>query len=260
MRPYCARMRRRHLLLGLLVTALLPAACGEDDPRGGAAGADVTVLAAASLTGAFEEIAVAFEREHEGTAVDLSFDGSARLATAIVEGAPADVFASADPPNLDRVRAADLLTGDPVVFATNALQIVVAEGNPLGIDSLDDLLGPDVTLSLCDAAVPCGAYAAQAFDRAGLVPPPAGDQDDVKGVLTQVQLGEADAGIVYVTDVLAADDVEGVGLDADQQVVATYPAGVLADAADPEGAVAFLDFLRGEEARSILEDFGFGLP
>ncbi len=108
--------------------------------------------------------------------------------------------------------------------------------------------------------MPCGKYAAQAFEKAGLEVPPAGAQENVKGVLTQVQLGEADAGIVYVTDVLAAEDVEGIDLAADQQVEATYPASVLADASNPEAAAAFLAFLTGEAARSILEDFGFGLP
>lgn len=249
---------------------MLTAACGDDDPSTTAtttteAPADelqgtITVLAAASLTDAFGEIAAAFEAEHDGVEVDVSFDGSAKLATAIIEGAPADLFASADEANLSKVADEDLLTGEPSTFARNVLQIVVPAGNPLGIDSLDDLLAPDLTLSLCGEEVPCGKYAGQAFEKAGLEVPPAGDQENVKGVLTQVQLGEADAGIVYLTDVLAAEDVEGIDLAADQQVEATYPASVLADASNPEAAAAFLAFLTGEEARSILEALGFGLP
>ena len=245
-------------LIPALAVVLVMVACGGDDRSPDRT--TTTVLGAASLTDALGEIAAAFETDNEDVDVQLSFDGSAKLATAIVEGAPADMFASADQPNMDKVGAADLLTGEESIFATNVLQIVVAEGNPLGIDSLDDLTGSDVTLSLCGAEVPCGKYAAQAFENAGLATPAAGDQESVKGVLTQVQLGEADAGIVYLTDVLAADGVEGIDLAADAQVEATYTASVLAEASNPGAAAAFLAFLTGDEAQAILERFGFGLP
>ena len=253
------------IVVGLLLAGCGGAGCGgtgDDDPSPATASLSgtVTVLAAASLTGAFGEIATAFEADNEGVDVQLSFDGSAKLATVIIEGAPADLFASADQPNMDKVGDADRLTGEESIFATNVLQIVVAEGNPLGIDSLEDLTEGDVALSLCGAEVPCGKYAAQAFDNAGLITPAAGDQESVKGVLTQVQLGEADAGIVYLTDGLAADGVEGVDLAADAQVEATYPASVLADASNPAAATAFLAFLTGDEAQAILERFGFGPP
>ena len=220
----------------------------------------ITVLGAASLTEAFDEIASAFEADHEGIRVHLSFDGSARLATSIVEGAPADLFASADQATMDTVRDADRLTGEQSIFATNVLQIVVPDGNPLDIESLADLGRSDVTLSLCGAEVPCGAYAAQAFERAGLATPAAGDQGNVKGVLAQVQLGEADAGIVYRTDVLAAEGVEGVDLDAAARAATTYAGSVLADASNPEVAAAFLGFLLSERAQAILNRFGFGPP
>lgn len=241
-------MRRLVLVIPL---ATLMAACS-----GGGEEELVTVLAASSLTGALTEIAAAYEAEHDGVEVELSFDGSARLATAIVEGAPADVFASADEPNMERVVEEGMVDDAPTVFATNRLEIVVADGNPLGVELLADLA--DLRLALCQPAVPCGAYAAEAFARAGLSAPPAGDQENVKGVLTQVQLGEADAGLVYVTDVLAADDVEGVDLPAAQQVDAAYSSAVIA----PGGgeAAAFVDFLRGSEARRILSSLGFGIP
>jgi molybdate transport system substrate-binding protein len=252
------------VLVALLLSVL--AACGSDDialdpttapaaPRG-----TLTVVAAASLTDAFAEISTAFEAANGDVEVELTFDGSARLATAIIEGAPADLFASADETSMARVTDEDGTSGEPVVFATNVLQIVVPEGNPRGIDSLADLTNPEVTVALCSPEVPCGAYAAQAFEAAGLELPPAGEQDNVKGVLTQVQAGEADAGIVYRTDVLAAEHVEGVEPAADAQVEATYPAAVLAEASNPDAAAAFLAFLTGDEARSILEDLGFGLP
>lgn len=243
-------------LIALLL--IVPAGCGVED--GSDARGNLTVVAAASLTDAFGEIAGALEAQNEDLDVELSFDGSARLATAIIEGAPADVFASADEASLARVTEDGLTSGEPVVFATNVLQIVVPDGNPLGIETLEDLTSPDVTLSLCGPEVPCGRYAAQAFERAGLPVPPAGDQESVKGVLTQVQLGEADAGIVYRTEVLASEEVEGIDLAPGEQVVATYPAAVLAESSNPEVAAAFLAFLTGPEGRSVLNDFGFGLP
>lgn len=260
-------MRRTRLALAAAL-AVVMAACGGSDalvdspPTAGPPEitGSVTVLGAASLTDAFGALASAFEADHEGVDVQLSFDGSSKLATAIIGGAPADLFASADEASMDRVGEADRLSGEPSIFATNALQIVVPEGNPLAIQSLEDLASTDLALSLCAAEVPCGRYAAEAFARAGLATPPAGDQDSVKGVLTQVQLGEADAGIVYVTDVLAAVGVEGIDLPSDVQVEAVYPAAVLATASNPTAAAALLAFLAGDEAQAILGRFGFGPP
>jgi len=246
------------VVLGLLVVA----ACTSGDPKAqeeGEGGA-VTVLAAASLTGAFEEIALAFESEHPGVDVQLSFDGSARLATAILEGAPADVFAPADAPNMERLVAEGLVAGDPVDFAINVVQIVVPAGNPDGISSLQDLTTPGRRVALCAPAAPCGRYAAIAFALAGLDLPPAAEQENVKGVLTQVQLGEADAGIVYATDVLAAEGVESVDLPEDQWVQTLSPVAVLDDAPNPAAAASFVGFLRGNEARRILTGLGFGIP
>lgn len=246
----------------MLAVAVGLAACGDDsadgtpgDPLSGA----VTVLAATSLTDAFEEIAAVFEAEHEGVDVALTFDGSARLANAVLEGAPGDVFASADAENLSKVADAGLVEGTGTVFATNALQIVVAAGNPLGIRGLEDL-GGDVVLSICAVEVPCGSYAATAFERAGLRAPRAGEAENVRGVLSRVQLGEADAGIVYVSDVLAADGVDGVDLAEAEQVVGSYPAAALADAANPAVAAAFVSFLTGPEVQAILAGLGFGPP
>jgi molybdate transport system substrate-binding protein len=241
----------------LLATVGLTA-CGDDASRNGLSGR-VTVLAATSLTDAFDEIAAAFEAEHDDVEVTVTYDGSARLANAILEGAPADVFASADEVNLAKVLDADLGDGPGTPFATNGLQIVVASGNPLVIGGLDDL-DDDVVLSLCAVEVPCGSYAAAAFERAGLPVPAAGEEANVRGVLSRVQLGEADVGIVYVTDVLAAEGVEGVDLAAGEQVTASYPAAVLADAANPDVAAAFVAFLTSPEAQAVLARLGFGAP
>lgn len=260
---------RRRLLIAVSSVALLLAACGGTDDPGpegtGTPATDdlegtVTVLGAASLTDAFAEVADAFEATHEGVDVALTFDGSSKLAASIIEGVPADVFASAEEANLEKVVDEGLADGTGTVFATNVLQIVVAEGNPLGINGLDDLNGAGGVVSLCKEDVPCGKYAAQAFEQVGLDVPPAGEEDSVKGVLTKVMLGEADAGLVYVTDVLAAKGVEGVDLAAEQQVRATYPAVVLTDAPNSEAAAAFVAFLTGEEAQAILAEYGFGRP
>lgn len=238
----------------LLVAALGVAGCGAE---GGGTGETLTVLAATSLTEPLGEVAAAFEAEHEELDVALTFDGSARLATAVIEGVPADVFASADVANLAKVAEAGRAQGTSTVFATNRLQIVVAEGNPLGIGGLDDLDG-DVVLSLCAVEVPCGSYATQAFRHAGLPTPRGGEEENVRAVLSRVQLGEADAGIVYVTDVLGADGVEGIDLAPDEGVEASYPATVLTDANDPGAAAAFVAFLTGAQAQAILAAHGFG--
>lgn len=236
------------------MAAMTMVACGDDSSGSG----PVTVLAATSLTDAFGEIAAAFEASND-IEVELTFDGSARLATAIIEGAPADVFASADEANLAKVAEARMTEGAATVFATNVLQIVVAAGNPLGITDLRDLRG-DVVVSLCAVEVPCGAYAAEAFERAGLPVPSAGEEENVRGVVSRVQLGEADAGIVYVTDVLAAEGVDGIDLAANERVRASYPAVVVARSTNPEGAAGFVAFLTGTEAQAILADHGFGPP
>ena len=171
------------------------------------------------------------------------------------------MFASADEANLQKVVDEGLAPADGgTIFVTNLLQIVVGEGNPLGIDDLEDLTEP----GRGPVAVPGGGAVRQvrqqAFEAAGLPVPPAGQEDKVSGVLTKVMLGEADAGLVYVTDVLAAEGVEGVDLADDEQVLATYPASVLTEAPNPEAAAAFVAFLTGAEAQGILEGYGFGLP
>lgn len=262
------RPRRHTALVAVAVLFAALGACGSDHAASGTASSSttaddvtgtVTVLAAASLSAAFTEIATAFEAAHENASVDLTFDGSSKLAAQITEGAAGDVFASADQANLDKVVTAGDARGDPVTFATNELQIVVGATNPLGIKSLADLDG-DVVVALCRPEVPCGAYAAEAFERAAVPVPAAGLEDSVTGVLTKVQLGEADAGVVYRTEVLAADGVTGVALAADEQVRATYPGTVLAAAPNPKAAAAFLLFLLSDPAQRILRDAGFGQP
>lgn len=248
----------------VVVLATLSAARAPAQQDGGSmpgtpvnAGA-VTVLAAASLTAAFQSLATAFEHGHPHLAVQLNVAGSSTLVQQIQQGAPADVFAAADEANMQKLAAAGALAGAPQVFVTNALQIVVRAGNPKRIANLVDLTKPGLTIALCGPTVPCGHYAAEAFEKAGVSVPPASQEVDVKAVLAKVSLGEADAGVVYVTDVQAAGNtVEGVAIPASANVVARYPIAVLKSASNPAGAAAFVAFILSPEGQRVLTSFGF---
>jgi molybdate transport system substrate-binding protein len=221
---------------------------------------DVTVFAAASLTDAFETIATAFEEEHPDVDVVFNFAASSELVTAIVDdGAPVDVFASADQNNMDKLVDADRNDGEPATFATNSLEIIVEPGNPLGVAGVEDLANPDIIFVTCDPAVPIGAYTQQVLEAAGVEVTPASLEENVRGIVTKVTVGEADAGIVYATDVLAAgDDADGVAIPDDINVVADYPIATVTEAANPDGAAAFVDFVLGEEGQTVLAEFAFG--
>lgn len=251
----------------LLVSLALLAACGGGDDAArpgigasGGVGGTITVLAASSLTESLTSVADAFEDQHPGVQVELSFDASSRLAASIDEGVPADVFASADEVAMAQVVDAGRAQGDAVIFATNRLAIAVPAGNPGGVRELADLAGGGLRVALCRPEVPCGRYAAEAFDRAELPLPATGEEENVKSVLAKVQLGEVDAGIVYATDVQAATGVDGVELPSDVQVLARYPAVVVADAPNPDAAAALLAFLMDDDAQAILAAAGFGAP
>lgn len=237
-------------LVGLALTTLT--GCG-----GGAAGTDtVTVFAAASLTDSFTELAASFEAANPGITVELSFAASSELATQIAEGAPADVFAAADTANMNKV-ATDIV-GEPVTFATNRLQIITESGNPLGIESLADLADPSVLFITCAPEVPIGRYTADAFAAAGVDPNPVSFEENVKGIVTKVTIGEADAGIVYTTDVLAAGSAAtGVDIPDEVNVIASYP---ISRVSSNDAAVTFVEFVLSASGRQILNDFGFGIP
>jgi molybdate transport system substrate-binding protein len=250
--------RPRPLAALLLALALLATACGGDRDGGSGGGRpELKVFAAASLTAAFGELGERFTAAN-GTKVTFNFAGSQALATQIRQGAPADVFASADVANMDKVKD---LVGTPQVFATNLLQIVVEKGNPKGVKGLGDLARGGLKVVLAAEEVPAGKYARQVLDRAGVAVAPVSLEDNVKAVVGKVGLGEADAGIVYVTDVKAGGDgVEGVDIPKDQNVVATYPiAGVRAGTHRSE-AQAFMDLVRSAEGRQVLEGHGFLPP
>lgn len=219
----------------------------------------ITVFAAASLTEAFTKIGAEFEREHPGSRVVLNFASSTELATHIVEGAPADIFASADTRSLDTIRMSDVAVGEPRTFATNSLEIIVEPENPKDISSIRDLARPDLRYITCDPSVPIGAYSADVLARAGVDVTPTSYEDNVKGIVTKVVLGEADAGIVYRSDIVAAGSkASGIVIPDADNVVVSYPIAALGR--DPsENARAFLDFVTSSPiARSILTTFGFG--
>lgn len=237
------------------LAALLAACAG-----GTRGGSTLTVFAAASLSGPFGELAAGFEASHAGVDVVTNFAGSSALAAQIGEGAPADVFAAADLESVETL-VADGLVAEPVVFATNRLAIAVERGNPLRITGVADLADPELVLALCAPEVPCGAYAADVFARAGVTPHPATWEEHVKGVLTKVAAGEADAGIVYATDVVAgAGQVDGVPVDPALQVVAEYPITRVSGTADAALAQAFVDHVLSDAGRAVLAAHGFGVP
>ena len=258
--------RSRHAVvataLTLLVLALLlplAAGCGDDAPEAAAADGggpvELTVFAAASLTESFTALAEEFEADHPEVTVTLNLASSQTCATQIKQGAPADVFASADVPHMDDV--ADLVD-TPMVFAHNELAIAVEPGNPLGIAGLADLANDELKVVLGAPEIPVGAYALKALDAQGIEVEPVSLEETVKAVVTKVELGEADAGIVYVTDIAAAGDkVEGLAIPADQNVPATYPIAALKAAAHPAEAQAFVDYVTSPDGQATLERFGF---
>lgn len=214
----------------------------------------VTVLAAASLADVLPEIADEFEQANPGIDLVLSFGGSTALAEQVVAGAPADVVATAD---LDAMARLGGLAVDPHVFATNGLALVVPAGNPGAVTGLADLARPELVVALCDATVPCGAAAERALDAAGVDASADTLEQDVRAVLTKVRLGEADVGIVYRTDALAAgDEVDtiDVGPLPGIRYAITIVEGATAEAS------AFVAFVRSDRAREVLADAGFGLP
>ncbi len=237
---------------------LLPlAACGGE----GDDGQTLTVLAAASLTETFTELAETFEDEHPDVEVELVFGSSTTLAEQAADGAPGQVLATADEASMGVADAAGVLAAAPVGFVGNSLTVVTPPDNPAGITSLDDLDGPGVDYVVCASNAPCGAAAESLLASAGVDAPPASEEVDVKAVLARVVQGEADAGLVYRTDAVAAgDDVAEVAIADADDVTTTYVVAPLsgADGARANLAADFVGLVRSEEARAVFTDAGFG--
>lgn len=246
------------LLLGALV-GLVGAGCG-DDRQGRPDEEHLTVFAAASLTEAFTQIGREFEATHAGSTVTFNFAGSSALATQINQGAPADVFASAAPAPMTAVTGAGNATG-PVVFARNQLVIAVPTGNPKHVTDLSDLAGPGVKVALCAAQVPCGAATRQVLAASGVAVTPVTYEQDVRGALSKVRLGEVDAALVYRTDVRAASaQVSGVEFPESAGAVNDYPIVALRHGVNPSLAGEFVAYVRSAAGQSVLRTAGFQVP
>ena len=225
------------------------------------AGRTLTVFAAASLQAPFTKLAGDFEASNPGTTVRLSFAGSSDLATQITQGAPADVFASADTRNMAKVSDASLVEGTPTDFATNVLAIAVPPANPASIGAFADLARPGVKVVICASQVPCGAAARAVEEASGTTLQPVSEEASVTDVLGKVTSGEADAGLVYVTDVKAAGDkVKSIPFPESGTAVNTYPIAALRTGRNKDLTAAFIAAVTGSEGRKILLDAGFGTP
>jgi len=249
------------------VAGLAMAGCGNsgDPAPGGSADGrvtgTVTVFAAASLTESFTRLGADFEAANPGSTVTFNFAGSSALANQVNQGAPADVFASAAPRNMTTVTEAGNADGTPVTFARNQLVIAVPAGNPKAVTGLADLTRRGVKVALCADQVPCGAAARSALDAAGVALTPVTLEQDVRGALAKVKLGEVDAALVYRTDARAASaDVTGVEFPESARAVNDYPIVALKDAPNPAGARAFVAYVRSAPAQAILAEAGFQSP
>jgi len=271
-------VRRRVAALAAVLAALT--ACGPAEPAADTAGpvaqgeagevsGTLTVFAAASLTDVFTELGDRLMADHPGLDIRVNFAGSSALAAQLEQGAPADVFASADENQMARVTDTGLAT-DPKIFASNPLMLVLPPDNPgnitrpenqAGAPSLAELLDHDVTMAVCAPEVPCGAAAAKLLDEAGLGGVPDTYEDDVRAVLTKVQLGEVDAGLVYLSDVHAAGDtILAFAFEQVTNEINRYPIAELADAPNPDAARAFVDLVLSDEGQQVLRDAGFLEP
>ncbi|MEV7435871.1 molybdate ABC transporter substrate-binding protein [Streptomyces griseoviridis] len=268
------RTRRTLQVAGAGAAALLAlSACSSSDSDSDAAGSDpsasaspklsgtVTVFAAASLQGSFETLGKQFEKEHPGTKVTFSFGGSDTLAANITGGAPADVFAAASPKTMAIVTDKGDAAGAPATFVRNQLEIATLPGNPDKVTSLKDLTAPGLKVVLCDKTVPCGAAAQKALDASKLKLTPVSYEQDVKAALNKVVLKEADAAVVYKTDVQAAGDkVEGVEFPESATAINDYPIALLKNAPNAAAAKAFIALVQSADGQKVLTSAGFLKP
>ncbi|KQX56922.1 MULTISPECIES: molybdate ABC transporter substrate-binding protein [unclassified Streptomyces] len=267
--------RRRTAAAVLTAALLVPlAACGDDSGKDGAGSttpgsapsgsasaapaADLTVLAAASLTDVFRTAGAAYEKSHPGTKITFSFAGSQELVAQVAQGSPADALVTADTKSMDKVRAD---TGTPTVIAKNRLVIATGKGNPFKVDELKDLADTKLKVVLAAPEVPAGKYSRKILDAQKITVKAVSQEPNVRAVLSKVELGEADAGLVYRTDAESArDKVAAVEIPDAQNAVAEYPAATVKGSANAEAAAAFVAWLSSPEAQKILRDAGFQKP
>jgi molybdate transport system substrate-binding protein len=248
------------LAVGVLAGCTQQAHAGGSDVASASPGSVLTVDAAASLAPALPKLVTGFEAAHPGTAVRLSYGGSSDLAAAIVAGAPADVFVAASVKTMATVTGAHLAAAPPVAIARNKLEIVVPKGNPGHVTGLKDFGDPARTIVICAPAVPCGATARQVFALAHVTPKPDSLEQSVTGVLTKVRLGDADAGLVYVTDVRAAHgEVLAIPVPEAEEAITDVLIAPLAQGGNPELGRAFAAYVE-QHGRNVLDAAGFLAP
>ncbi|MGW0121523.1 molybdate ABC transporter substrate-binding protein [Streptomyces sp. NPDC003327] len=261
--------RRRAAAVALTAALLTPlSACGNDDADketggSGASGSaaprtELTVLAAASLTDVFTTAGAAYEKARPGTEITFSFAGSQELVAQVSQGSPADVLVTADTTSMDKVKAD---TGAPVIIARNRLVIATGEGNPHQVGGLKDLADTKLKVVLAAPEVPAGKYSRKILDAQKITVKPVSQEPNVRAVLSKVELGEADAGLVYRTDAESAKDkVDAVEIPDAQNAIAQYPAAALKDSENAGAAAAFVAWLSSPEGQKILRDAGFQQP
>lgn len=246
--------------LALTLAGCSSSAKTKDDGGGGALSGSITVFAASSLTGAFNTLGSQFEAAHQGTKITFNYGASGTLATQIVQSAPADVFASAAPKNMDTVVQAGEAS-NPVTFVKNTGEIAAAPGNPAKIATVADLAKPGVKVALCQPTVPCGVVATTVFKNANVTVKATASEPDVKSTLAVIASGEVDAGIVYVTDVKAAGSkVVGIEIPAAQNATTEYPIATLKGTKNAALATAFVDYVKSADGQKVLSAAGFLAP
>jgi molybdate transport system substrate-binding protein len=237
-------------------TAAAPSVSQSAKPTG-----TLVVFAATSLTDAFDKIGAQFQQANLGVTVKFNYNGSSSLATQITQAAPADVFASASPTNMKTVTDQSMASTTPTIFTRNQGEIMVEPGNPDHITSLANLSNTAIKVVTCAPAVPCGALATTVFKNADVTVKPVSQEQNVGGVVTKVTLGEADAGIVYVTDVKAnGTKTTGVPIPADQNTITNYPIAEIKGAPNPTAAAAFIAYVLGPDGQQVLKSLGFMPP
>jgi molybdate transport system substrate-binding protein len=263
---------RKHAgaLVSAVLVAIVLSGCGASAPKGStaeqqptAAGLRGTIVvdAASSLTATFQKLGAQFQAANPGVTVTFNFGASSALAAQIVSGAPADVFAAANPATMKTVTDAAATSGTPTIFVRNRLEIAVPPGNPGRITGLADFADSDKTIALCAVEVPCGAAAATVFARAGLTPRPDTLEQDVAAALTKVELDEVDAALVYRTDVISAGDkVTGIPFPEAADAINDYPIAALKGSGNPKASAAFVEWVLSKRGRSLFSGAGFDLP
>jgi len=262
---------KRVLSVLFLFTLLLAACAPAATPTSASKPRTLNVFAAASLTDAFTEIGKKFEASNPAVAVTFNFAGSQALRTQIEEGAPAEIFASANKAEMDTlITGGHVAEGTAQVFLNNKLVVILPANNPSGVTKLEDLANPGIKLVLAAEEVPVGKYARQSLDQMNsqfgsdfkdkVLANVVSNEDNVKQVVAKVQLGEADAGIVYTSDAVAASDLRTIEIPAELNVVAEYPIAKLDKSANPDLADAFIAFVLSPKGQTVLQKWGFAPP